>query len=224
MTIPNGALRIESLTDAGAGGVAARLAALPADVRQVHRAVLRAFLDTGRAPHPDELPLPPRLDRQESFHRLDAADLVHLDADGHVGAAYPFSRRPTGHLVRLDDGPAVWAMCAIDALGIPLMAHRDAAIVSADPGDGQPIRIERRGDAWRWSPAETVVLLAQTNGCGPAADCLCPAITFHTDRERAAAHLRSRRELTGLVLDQVRALDIAGWSFGPLLNGEGDRV
>lgn len=58
---------------------------------------------------------------------------MHLDADGDVGVAYPFSRRPSGHLVQLDRGPAVWAMCAIDALGIPVMTGRDAAIVSADP-------------------------------------------------------------------------------------------
>ena len=224
MTIASGPLRIESLTDTGDGGAAARLAGLPAEVRRVHRAMLRAFLDAGRAPHTDELPLPPGLDRQEAFRRLDAADLVHLDADGRVGVAYPFSRRPSGHLVRLDGGPAVWAMCAIDALGIPLMTGRDAAIVSADPGDGQPIRVERRGDGWRWSPTGAVVLLAQTRACGPAADCLCPAITFHADRGRAAEHLRSRAELTGRVLDRVRAVEIAGWSFGPLLTGGGDRV
>jgi len=61
---------------------------------------------------------------------------------------------------------------------------------------------------------------AQTRGAGPAADCLCPAITFHADRSRAEDHLRRQTELSGLVLDQDRAVGIAGWSFGALLAPE----
>jgi len=213
-----GPLRIESLCDAGQGGVAARQAGLPTTIRQVHRAVLRAFLATGQAPHRDDLGLPEGIDPAEAFRRLDEVDLVHLD-DGRVAVAYPFSGVPTGHVVRLAGAAPVHAMCAIDALGIPLMTGRDGAIESADPNDGRPIRVERRGATWSWSPETTVVLLAQTRGCGPAADCLCPTITFHPKQERAEEYLRSCPELTGLVLDQAQAVEIAYCSFGPLLAG-----
>lgn len=63
-----------------------------------------------------------------------------------------------------------------------------------------------------------MVLLAQTRGCGPAAECLCPAITFHTSRRAAEDNLDRRGELTGVVLDQAQALDVARRSFGPLLS------
>jgi hypothetical protein len=46
---------------------------------------------------------------------------VHTALDGQIDIAYPFSRQPTGHIVRLTGHPPVAAMCAIDALGIPLM-------------------------------------------------------------------------------------------------------
>lgn len=219
MNSAEGPLRVTSLCETGRGGVAARQAGLTTTTRQVHRTVLCAFLATGQAPHRDDLVQPEGGDLAEAFSRLDEVDLVHLD-DGCVAVAYPFSGVPTGHVVRLAGGAPVHAMCALDALGIPLMTGRDGVIESADPGDGRPVRVERRGGTWYWSPEQTVTLLAQTRGCGPAADCLCPAIAFHWKRERAEAYLRSHPELTGLVLDQARAVEIAEWSFGPLLAGE----
>jgi hypothetical protein len=222
MTATDGPLRIESLCDGEQSGVAARQSALPPGAQLLHRAVLRAFLNSGAAPHRTDLPAPAGIDLHEAWARLDEVDLVHLDADGRVIVAYPFSSQPTGHTVHLDDGPSLQAMCAIDALGIPLMAGRDGVIESADPLDGQPIRVERIGNTWRWAPAETAVLLAQSAGRGAAAECLCPAITFHSSRDRAEAHLQSRPELIGLVLGQDQALDIARSSFGPLLASDLD--
>lgn len=157
------------------------------------------------------------IDRDEAWRQLGDVDAVQLDVDGHVVVAYPFSGRPTGHIVQLGSGPVLHAMCAIDALGIPLMTGRDAVIGSADPSSGHPIRVERRGAHWRWAPEDTVVLLAQSGGCGSAAECMCPAITFHTCRRRAEEHLRARPELIGKVLDQVQAVDVARRSFGALL-------
>jgi hypothetical protein len=214
-------LRVESLCDAGQG-VAARRAGLSLEAQQLHREVLQAFLTTGRRPHRRDLPTARGLDGDEAFRQLHEADLVHLDAAGYVSAAYPFSAEMTGHLVQLDDGPPLSAMCAIDALGIPLMTGRDGVIASSDPDKAHSIRVERRGERWFWSPRDTVVLLAESGGCGPAAECLCPAITFHTSQERAEDYLRRDRELTGRVLDQARAIEVARWSFGPLLGPEGD--
>lgn len=164
-TPPERPLRIESLRDPDQDGVAARQAGLPAAVRELHRWVLRVFLAAGQAPHRDDVPVG-GAGRDDAFGALGDVDLVHLDTDGHIAVAYPFSGRPTGHTVRLDGGPVLHAMCAIDALGIPLMTGRDGVIVSADPGDGHPIHIERRGETWRWTPEGTAVLLAQSSGRG----------------------------------------------------------
>jgi hypothetical protein len=54
-------------------------------------------------------------------------------------------------------------MCAIDALGIPLMTGTDGVIDSADPDTGTPIRIQRRGDLWTWQPATAVVVIGRTD-------------------------------------------------------------
>lgn len=214
-------LTIGSLQDAVCDGPGARVAALPPEVRELHQRVLRAFLTTGRVPHRDDLypAAAGGVDPDDALRRLAGVDLVHLGHDGHVLVAYPFSGRPTGHTVRLVDGPTVEAMCAIDALGIPYMTGRHALIVSADPDSGQSIRVERLAKAWRWSPVGATVLLAQSNGEGPAADCLCPLITFHVAREDAARYLGARPALEGVVLDQAAAVEIARRSFGALLTG-----
>lgn len=225
MTFPNPGqpLRVESLRDTEQGGVGARLTGLPTPVRQLHREVLRAFLSTGQPPHREDLPLSGGVDRDDAFGQLADLDVGQVGADGRVLVAYPFSGRPTGHIVQLDsaDGegrPVLHAMCAIDALGIPLMTGRNGVITSADPGDGHPVRIEHRGQDWQWAPEDTAVLLAQSSGCGSATDCLCPTITFHTSRRRAEDHLRTRPELTGVVLDQDQALEVARRSFASLLD------
>ena len=157
-------LRVESLRDTEQGGVSARLSGLPTPVRQLHREVLRAFLATGQPPHSDDLPLIGGVDRGDAFGQLTELDVVQVGADGRALVAYPFSGRPTGHTVQLDGGPVLHAMCAIDALGILLMTGRDGVIVSADPGTGHPVRVERRGEGWRWAPEDTAVLLAQSGG------------------------------------------------------------
>jgi alkylmercury lyase-like protein len=152
---------------------------------------------------------------------LAAADLVHRDpASGTISVAYPFSGRPTVHRVELAGGPTVSAMCALDALGIPQMTHRDARIRATDPVSGQPITIESRQGAWQWAPATTVVLVATAAGgvCGAVADCCCPYINFHTDPQHAQAYLHAHPGMTGELLNQADAVATARRMFGGLLD------
>jgi alkylmercury lyase len=220
MTEPIGPLRIESLRDARGEGTAAPLAGLPALARSLHRAILGTFVSSGKAPHLSEVLPGGQRERSEALHQLREVDLIHLDADGHIAVAYPFSSRPTGHRVQLEDGPVLHAMCAIDALGIPLMTGRDALITSTDPDAGQPIRVRRLHGEWTWSPSSTAVLLAQTTQSGPAAACLCPATTFHLSSVAAERHLNNHPELAGYVLAQAGALKVADRSFASMLDGD----
>jgi alkylmercury lyase len=127
------------------GSIAGRQAALPGPLRGLHRAVLRRFLDTGAPPTA-------RWIRQAAADRgldaaaldqLDAADAVHL-VNGVVAVAYPLSGTPTPHRVRLDGLPAVYAMCAIDALGLPAMAGRDGRRSGRRRGPRRRLRHGRR--------------------------------------------------------------------------------
>jgi hypothetical protein len=202
--------------------IAASAEQLPPAIRELHRAVLRGFRDSGQVHRDDLRPTAAALgvDLDVALHQLGSADLVHSAPDGQIEVAYPFSRQPTGHTVHLTGHLPVAAMCAIDALGIPLMTGTDGVINSADPDTGTPIRIQRHDDDWTWQPATTVIVVGHTSDCcGTLANTLCRSITFHTDLEYAQSHLDNHPELDGVIVGQRDAIALADSAFGPLLSG-----
>jgi hypothetical protein len=188
-------------------------------LRALHKAVLQRFLDTGTAPSLDWLTDQARsldLDPDAAWSKLDEADLVHCDGEAVV-VAYPFSGTETTDRVELDGGPSLWAMCAIDALGILLMTGRNGVITSTDPQGLGPVRVERKGATWIWTPESTVVLAGAGQPSRIAAESCCPHVAFHTDAKHADAYLQIHPELSGYVLDQNQALEAANLVFGALL-------
>ena len=204
-------------------GVRQRQAVLPERLRGFHRRLLGAFVIEAGPPDAavvGRLAAELELDPQAALAALAGIDLVHTDpATGTVSVAYPFSGRPTPYRVELAGGPAVFAMCAIDALGIPQMVGVDAHISALDPVDGRPITVEVHDGAWRFAPVTTVLLDGQAAGVGGAvADCCCPHINFHIDRAAAATYRRAHPGMTGRLFDQAEAVQAAGRAFGSLLN------
>jgi alkylmercury lyase len=206
------------------GSIASRQERLPAPLREVHRAVLRRFLATGAPPTARWLrqaALDQGLDATAALGELSAADAVHV-VNGLVAVAYPFSGTPTPHRVELDGLPAVYAMCAIDALGLPLMAGRDGRITSADPHDGTPVEVWARDGAWSWNPTATVVVAGRATGCGTECgsfEAMCPNTAFHASPENARAHLAHHGGLDAQILDQDTAVECGRLNFGALLTG-----
>ncbi|MBY8864500.1 organomercurial lyase [Streptomyces sennicomposti] len=173
----------------------------------------------GPPPHPsqtspDGTAFPP----DAALEALAAADLVHLNTAGdQVEIAYPLSAAPSPHRVDIHNGPSLAAMCAIDALGVPLMAGTAATIVSHAPDTGQQIRVSRRRDGHRhWEPAATVVVLATATCTGRIAYA-CRHTAFHAAHEQAHRHLRDSALQQGQILTQQQALAIAETEFGLLL-------
>jgi len=206
-------------------GVRQRQAVLPERLRRFHQRLLRAFVteaDPVDATVVGRLAAELELDPQIAMAALAAIDLVHTDpTTGTVNVAYPFSGRPTPYRVELAGGPTVYAMCAIDALGIPQMLDRDAHISSSDPVGGQPITVEAHHGVWRFVPPSTVVLDGRTAADaagGRVADCWCPHINFHLDRAAADAYRQAHPGMTAVLLDQTEAVQGAGRAFGSLLN------
>jgi alkylmercury lyase len=214
---------LTDLTRFTSGSIAGRAERLPGRLRDLHRAVLRRFLEAGAPPTARWLrqaAADAGLDAS-AVDELAAADAVHV-ANGVVAVAYPFSGAPTPHRVELDGLPAVYAMCAIDALGLPLMAGRDGQITSADPHDGTPIVVSSRGGTWSWTPAAAVVVAGRATDCGT--DCgsfetMCPHTVFHASAENARAYLAGHGGLDAQILDQDTAVECGRLNFGTLLTG-----
>jgi hypothetical protein len=196
-----------------------RAAALPAQIRAVHRHVLRLFADTGTAPTPADLAEVAALvgvDADAALRRLAEDDFVAVDHEGCLVAAYPFSPTPTAHVVQVG-GVRVSAMCAIDALGIPAMLERDATITSVDPQTGQPVIVTVAGGVAVFDPAETVVVYAATGSGDRSMDTCCSTINLFADPTSARAWIGAHPGLTATILDQDSALALGRDIFGPLL-------
>jgi hypothetical protein len=212
----------EHIADALAGKIAAKRAGLSAGLRTAYQAVLHAFATTGRPPEPSSLESairPSGLTAAQALAELAAADVLGLDDDGKIRMAYPFSAVATPHVVAISGGPSVYAMCAIDALGIPPMLGADAVITSADPLTGVKITVTFRTGHARWEPASAVVFLGGRGSHGTAEEARCGYLNFFAGPASATQWASQHPAVTGSVLDQASAEALGEQIFGPLLTG-----
>ncbi len=196
-------------------------AGLGAAERAFHRAILRAFPELGGPPGRERLRAAAAalgLEPEAALAALHDRDLIRRDAlAGTIACAYPFSGPPTPHRVAPAGGRAVYAMCAVDALGIPFMLGRDATITSADPTSGGPVRVEVRAGQARWEPAGAVVFVGKACEEGPSAQVCCSVIHFFRSAVSAAAYRRANPGLQGRVLAAAEAVEAGRRVFGGLL-------
>jgi hypothetical protein len=83
--------------------------------------------------------------------------VVRGGVDG-ILAAYPLSVRPTRHRVTLEGGRAVYALCAVDALGVSPLFGVDTVIETHCPHCERAIRLDvRSGDVQGAVPSTAVL-------------------------------------------------------------------
>jgi hypothetical protein len=197
-----------------------RLAPIEGGLRAVQQAVLRSFATTGAPPGAADLEAatgPFAVPAARVLTELAAEDFLTLDDTGRIQAAYPFSATATEHVVQITGGPTVWSMCAIDALGIPVMLGTDAVITSTDPVTRGPVRVEFTGGKTTWQPATAVVYYGARAGTGPAAALCCGYLRFFADRATAEQWTEQHADIRGAVLDQAEAERLGADIFRPLL-------
>lgn len=210
-----------------------------------YRGILLSFPRRGRAPTSAELAeLAARygIAVHATLAQFAAQDLVQRDpTTGAIRAAYPFSGVPTTHRVHLaatSNWPAaeLFAMCAIDALGVPLMLRRPAAITSLDGPTGEPVRVsivpripaptsaESQDWSAAWEPAEAVVF-ARPEGHEHEHDCgvgavgaCCPITNFFSSADQARQWATAHPDTDGRVFAQDEALRHAAKLFAGILD------
>jgi hypothetical protein len=199
-----------------------RLAAtLTPPARRLHQWVLRAFTDHGSAPRRTDLERAARdhgIDPGPVLTELARCDVLAVDEHGEIRAAYPFSPVPTRHRVSWTGGPSVYAMCAIDALGMSAMLGVPITITSTEPSTDRTVTVHVDRDTAHWNPDTAVVLTGSTgHTCCPSVDRTCGTINFFTTPAAACAWAASNPALTTTVLDQDQALTHGIAEFGTLL-------
>ncbi len=190
----------------------------------LYRTILRAFPAQGGPPSLDDVHATARglgLDPESAVTRLHERDLIRLDATGTaIASAYPFSGQPTAHRVEIVGAQPVYAMCAIDALGIPFMLDAQARIHSVDPVDGTPLELRVQDGQAACEPASAVVLIGSTGQAGPSAQVCCFAMNFFASPDTAEIYQRAHAEVQGRIVGMPEALEAGKQVFSNLLRGE----
>lgn len=198
-----------------------RLDGLPPAFRRFHGRVLSCFLTQGPA-DVEELrrsAQEPSVRVDEALAELERRDVLRLDAKrDFVAVAYPFSAAKTAHQVHLPmSDRRVFAMCALDALGVPFLARETATVISTDAATGGAIEVWVDPAGRRdWNPQGAVVVAA-VSGDGPSATCCCPYVNFIGTRERAPALLEQLAAWEGGILEMDEAIALGSRIFGGLL-------
>ncbi|GAB4274079.1 MAG: hypothetical protein Kow0092_29460 [Deferrisomatales bacterium] len=151
-----------------------RQARLPPALRRLHRRILSAFRERGRPLSKAEVGREAGAgDPAAALRALAERDLVVLGGDGEVVGAYPFTTAPTPHRLSFG-GHDVYAMCALDALGVAPLFETTVAIASSCAGTGEPIHLVQAGtEVVEARPSRQVHLgIRWQAGEGAAADTL----------------------------------------------------
>ncbi|MEX2210370.1 MAG: alkylmercury lyase family protein [Gaiellaceae bacterium] len=187
--------------------------------RALYFSILRSFA-RGQTPAPATIAAETRrlgLDLAAARAKLAAEDLVHFDADGAVLVAYPFSGRPTAHQVTLN-GHSVYAMCAIDALGMAPMLSQPVAISSRDPASDEAVFVELSPDgAAEWQPEEAVVVVGRCCD-GAAYQGCCHVLNFFASPASAERYLREHDEVSGQVITLPEAIAVGRSVFSDVFS------
>jgi hypothetical protein len=206
------------------GQLVEKVQALPPPVRSLYRTILNGFVTTGRSPDPDALEQAAKVsgvDAPTALGGLTDLDVI-VAAPGQDGrlavrVAYPFSADPTPHRVAIDGGPTVYAMCAIDALGIPPMLRRSGVAMSVEPDTMAPIEVHVQDGTATWLPPGATVLLGRSATCAHTANGICPFINFFASPQSAQSWTTRHPNVEVWHLDQDTALRLAIRTFGDLL-------
>ena len=161
-------------------------------VRRLHRGLIEAVLAPGSIPSVSELSA--RLETSEEALRtelatLAAADYLSLDEGGQVSCLYPFSPTPTSHVVVIDGQPR-YAMCAIDALGIPAMLGQELGIEGRCAVCNAPMTLTIAPGEIVSAAPPAALIVARRDEAEPAFAACCPFTVFVCGQPHAEQFMR----------------------------------
>lgn len=193
----------------------------PKHLQAAHQAILRHFVKTGQVPTAADLAvaLARSLVEVEAMLTELAEKCLYRDlVSGEILAVYPFSARPTPHRLCLLNGQEIFAMCAMDALGVSAMLDQPAIIHSHCAHCDAPISLEVQGETLATIQPPAVVVWYQA----AAADCVpalakCPGINFFCQTVHRVAWGEAHPDSKGYELTVATALERGAKIFGCLL-------
>lgn len=192
----------------------------------VLRTILGYVFKVKRSPDVEELESALKKPRDAIMSILDELEkkdvLLRKRGTQEIVSIYPFSLGPTKHEVFLQDGTKLFAMCAVDALGAPIMFAKDAKIISRCEMCNQEVIVEiKNGEIASISRPGAVICSTKTQAY-PAAETCCPLVNFFCSKKHAsnwiAENARPRRDFKlGSVRDRFPQIRECWKAYGEML-------
>jgi hypothetical protein len=118
--------------------------------------------------------------------KLDQLDVIHLTNDKTtIAAAYPFSGSPTAHVITFtrESFKSLYAMCAIDALGVGFMFNCDVILESKCNHCNERIKVVIEKNEIISLDPEELVVWGDMEYSDCAADSICKNINFFSSKD-----------------------------------------
>ena len=192
--------------------------------RAIYEYILQTFAHTGHPPSVETivqaLNLPDRATGEHYLRDIETGGGIYRDSvTGKILSAYPFSATPTPHRITLSGDQDVYAMCAIDALGMPFMLDTDAVIHSSCQQCERALTLHiTKGAISAVTPQEMVVVYVNAPAKCCAATDQCPYINFFCSPEHAQTWQANQPQLISKALMLTEALDLGRATFEHLLH------
>jgi hypothetical protein len=149
------------------------------------------------------------------LNKLDQVDVIYLGSDkSTIDVIYPFSGSKTAHKVtlKINDYKQIYAMCAIDALGICFMFNCDVFIESQCHHCGEKVEIEiQNNKIIKMNQKDLVVWCDMEYSCC-AATSLCKNINFFSSESHFKEWQNEKHERKGALL-QIQEAYYLGKAF-----------
>lgn len=155
--------------------------------KEVLKHLFESVLKFGRVPTIKEMAISLKRSDKDVIRTIDELEgkdhLLRRKGTQEVISIYPFSLIPTEHQIFLEDGKRLFAMCAVDALGMPIMFNRNVKIVSQCEECKQEITIEiKNGETVSMSHPSIMIWSPKHQEARPAETC-CPKVNFFCSNE-----------------------------------------
>ena len=168
---------------------------------QTLRGIFKAILTSGEAPAVKKLGKILKASDEETIRVLDSLEdmdmLLRKRRTQEIVSIYPFSLVPTRHRIILEDGKKLFAMCAVDALGMPSMFDQNVKIVSRCEWCKSEITVDiRDGEVVSRSHPDIQIWNVEKPGEGHDAETCCPIISFFCSPEHFGKWKDENSDLT----------------------------
>jgi len=176
---------------------------------EVLKYIFKTILEFGRTPTTIEMRLSLKKSEGDIIRALNELEkkdiLLRKRGTQEIVSIYPLSLEPTEHQILLENGKRLFAMCAVDALGMSIMFNRNIKVISECEKCKQKITIEIKNEEIVRVSHPNIMIRSPGRQIAPAAETTCPSVNFFCCKEHLEEWTKQNPSLIGKISELKQA-------------------